>query len=177
MISLNNARKSASRWLAILSAGALALWYLPVNAQEAATQSTPTALAPQQAENPLGLSIHHVTMGVASIDVQRKFYHDVLGFQIGLFRNRPQYNHQQMHIPGFRLDMIEQKGSTRPTPTMSTDKQGWLHVDFSAADPGAIYARLKALGVPVTSGRMDGDKLASMTLTDPEGNRIEITVP
>jgi len=135
------------------------------------------AAAAHDIDNPLGLTINHATMGVADLEKQRAFYHTVLGFSIGLFRNRPQFDHQQMHIPGFRLDMIAQKGSTRPSPSMGNDKQGWLHIDFAVTDADTTYHHLKDSGVSVVPGRMEGDKVASMMVTDPEGNKVEITQP
>ena len=138
--------------------------------------STPAPAAPLQgAENPLGLSIHHVTMGVASIERERAFYRDVLGFQVGPFNKRPTYEHQQMLIAGFRIDMIEFKESVRPAPTMGVDKQGWLHVALTVSNAAWVFERLKAAGVPVTVGRMNKDLIVSVFVTDPEGNRLELT--
>ena len=73
--------------------------------------------------------------------------------------------------------MICQKGSTRPTPVMGNDKQGWLHIDFATADADATYHHLKDMGTQVVPGRMEGNKVASLKVTDPEGNQIEITQP
>lgn len=144
-------------------------------AAEPTAANAPATPMTDSSANPLGLSIHHATLGVADLDKERDFYHSVLGFSVGLFRNRPQFDHQQMHIPGFRLDMICQKGSTRPTPQMDNAKQGWLHIDFSTADPDAVFHRLKDRGINVVPGRMEGDKVASFKVIDPEGNLIEIT--
>ncbi len=151
--------------LAILSAA--------VCAQAPSAASLPSASAEGNG-NPLGLSIHHVTMGVASIDRERAFYRDVLGFQVGPFHKRPRYDHQQMLIPGFRIDMIESKGSTRPARTMGTDMQGWLHVALSVPNTADAYERLKAQGAPVSIGHMDGPEIGSFFVTDPEGNRLEL---
>ncbi len=154
--------------LAILTASACA--------QVPAAAPTPSDSAASTG-NPLGLSIHHVTMGVASIDRERAFYRDVLGFQVGSFNKRPHYDHQQMLIPGFRIDMIESRGSTRPAHTMGTDMQGWLHVALTVSNTSAAYERLKAAGVPVSIGHMDGAQIGSFFVTDPEGNRLELAGP
>jgi len=180
MQRLNLVHRFISSYLDIAGAVLLTgLWMVssPAAAQVSTQVQAPSAASTQEGDNPLGLVIHHVTMGVADIEKQRNFYHDVLGFSVGLFRNRPQFDHQQMHIPGFRLDMIGQKGSTRPTPVMGNDKQGWLHIDFATQDADAIYHRLKDKGVQVAPGRMEGNKVASFKVTDPEGNQIEITQP
>jgi len=154
----------------LLTVVAMLLFSPLVFAQTPATPGTENTM-----ENPLGLTIHHATLGVADLEKERNFYHSVLGFSIGLFRNRPQFDHQQMHIPGFRIDMICQKGSTRPTPLMDNSKQGWLHLDFATQDPDALFHRLKDKAVNVVPGRMEGDKVASFKVIDPEGNQIEIT--
>jgi len=149
----------------------LVLWSQPTVAQSAAEAATTVA------GNPLHLSTHHVTLGVKSIEVERRFYHEILGFTVGPFHKRPTYDHQQMLIPGFRIDMIEQKGSVRPTQTMGTDKQGWLHLAFEVPKAASVYQKLKAEGVPVTPGRMDGQEIGSIYVTDPEGNRLELAQP
>ena len=128
-------------------------------------------------ENPLGLSIHHVTIGVSSLDTERAFYHNILGFAVGPLRKRPHYDVQQMLIPGFRIDMIGQPGSVRPSKTMGTDKQGWLHIALQVPSILPVYHRLQAAGAEVTPGRMDGTEIGSVFVTDPEGNRIEIAQP
>jgi len=127
--------------------------------------------------NPLGLAVHHVTMGVASIAAERAFYRDVLGFDVGPLRQRPTYQIQQMMIPGFRFDMIEQKGSIRPATKMGTDRQGWLHVSFTVANAGRLFQALKSKGITVAPGRMTGDHIGAVFVTDPEGNRIELAEP
>jgi catechol 2,3-dioxygenase-like lactoylglutathione lyase family enzyme len=158
------------RGLTILFAG-LSIVASSVSAQV----PVPHLPAVQSAENPLGMAIHHVAMGVASIERERTFYRDVLGFQVGPFNKRPNYDHQQMLIPGFRIDMIEYKGSIRPAPTMGIEKQGWLHVALTIPNAAAVYERLRGAGVPVATGRMDGDRIGSIFVTDPEGNRLELT--
>jgi len=132
------------------------------------------AAPPTAATNPLGLSIQHATMGVASIDLERAFFRDILGFAVGPLKARPKYNLQQMFIPGFRIDMIEQQGSVRPAAEMGTDKQGWLHLAFQVPDAEATYRLLKSKGAAAVPGRMDGTKIGSVFVTDPEGNRIEL---
>lgn len=161
------------RGMTILFVG-LSIVASSVSAQVPAPGPHPPAPA-ESAENPLHMSIHHVTMGVASIARERTFYHDVLGFQIGPFNKRPNYDHQQMLIPGFRIDMIEYKGSIRPAPTMGTDKQGWLHVALTIPNAASVYEQLKAAGVSVVTGRMDSGRIVSVFVTDPEGNRLELT--
>lgn len=131
----------------------------------------------QEVSNPLHLSVHHITLGVASIETERKFYHDILGFRIGAARKRPAYDIQQMEIPGFRIDMIEQKGSTRPAQIMGNDKQGYLHLALEVPKAQSVYQQLQAKGVTVTPGRMDGGQIGSIYVTDPEGNRLELAQP
>jgi hypothetical protein len=42
-------------------------------------------------------------------------------------------------------------------------------------DPDGLFHRLKDKHVNVLPGRMQGDKIASFKVVDPEGNLIEIT--
>ncbi len=152
-------------WRSFLFMASLLMSFSSASAQEAEAATN---------GNWLGLSVHHVTMGVANMERQRAFYRDVLGFHVGPFNKRSKYDHQQMLIPGFRIDMIEYPGSTRPGQTMGADMQGWLHVAFTVPNASVVYERLRAEGVPVAIGRQQKDHIGSIFVTDPEGNRLEL---
>ncbi|MCC7464424.1 MAG: VOC family protein [Gammaproteobacteria bacterium] len=126
-------------------------------------------------DNPMGLFIDHASLGVADLAGETDWYQRVLGFHVGQLRHRPNREVQQILIPGFRLDLIAQQGSTRPIPRMDTGKQGLLKVTFGVKDIEAAYKRLSAAGVDARASRDGSGKLTSLNFFDPEGNALEIS--
>ena len=124
--------------------------------------------------NPLGVVLDHVTIGVADMDKEIEWYRRVLGLQPGEMLHTARFDAQKMTAPGVRIDLIHQPGSTRPSPLMGFDKQGWLHVALTTHDPEAVARRLMELGVEAQVSRNKAGKVTVVTLNDPEGNNIEI---
>jgi catechol 2,3-dioxygenase-like lactoylglutathione lyase family enzyme len=127
-----------------------------------------------ESPNPLGLTLDHATIGVADMDKEIDWYRRVLGLQPGKVLHTPKFDAQNMTAPGVRIDLIRQPGSTRPSPLMGFDKQGWLHVALTTHDAEAVYKHLIEMGVTVEANRNKNGKVAFITLNDPEGNNIEI---
>jgi catechol 2,3-dioxygenase-like lactoylglutathione lyase family enzyme len=128
----------------------------------------------QPAGNPLGLMLDHVTIGVADMDKEIDWYRRVLGLRPGQMLHTARFDAQNMTAPGVRIDLIRQPGSTRPSPLMGFDKQGWLHVALTTHDAEAVYKRFMEMGVEVEANRDKSGKINIVTLNDPEGNNIEI---
>lgn len=125
--------------------------------------------------NPLQLQPQHATAVVADLSGEVAWYEHVLGFRKGLgFLSDPDFKLQQMVIPGYRVDLVWQKGSTRPRRRPEYFQQGWMHVDFMTPILESVLRRLQAEHVAVTVIRDHQSTLRRLVLHDPEGNEIEI---
>jgi len=125
--------------------------------------------------NPLQLSPHHATASVADLDKESRWYERVLGFQeIKKVRNGSDFEVRQMSIPGYRIDLVWQKGSSRQHGAKGSFSQGWLHVVFKTPVIDANYERLLALETDVKADRDAQSAITRLVFHDPEGNEIEI---
>ena len=124
-----------------------------------------------------GMTPIHITLSVASIDVERHWYEKVFGFKVSRTVNEnPNQTLVRVVIPGFGIDLIQAKGSARSMPrTPSNQQQGYVHMAFTVADVNAALAALKAINADVTPGQPDAKGAIDMLLVrDPEGNELEI---
>jgi|SRR5579864_8070968 len=126
--------------------------------------------------NPLQLSPQHATASVADLDKESAWYERVLGFkEIQRFKNGTDSELRQMGIPGYRIDLIWQKGSVRPSPGTIAPNQGWLHVVFKTPILDSVYKRLLDAGTDVKAIRNgQSSAISRLMLHDPEANEIEI---
>ncbi|HUO23161.1 MAG TPA: VOC family protein, partial [Caulobacteraceae bacterium] len=124
--------------------------------------------------NAFGLTLDHVTIGVADFDKEIDWYHRALGLQPNTVLHTPKFEAQKMTGPGIRIDLIHQDGSVRPTPTMGFDKQGYMHVALVSPDLQTLYDHLTGMGVAVEANRDKSGKLMVITFQDPEGNAVEV---
>lgn len=124
--------------------------------------------------NPLGLSAHHVAISVANLDVESAWYAKVLGFdKVFCSRDKDQKG-CWMWIPGFRIDLLQQKGSSRIDKRIGVMRQGWLHVSLQTPIIGEALARLRADGVDVQVYKYPNGRIMRLLMEDPEGNQIEL---
>ena len=133
--------------------------------------------------NPLKLSPHHATLSVADLDGESRWLERVLGFQV-LMRDEasPDFKLRQMGIPGYRIDLVWQKGSARHRQAAGGLEQGWLHVVFKSPQIDKDYRWLVSQKTDVKAykhGQASEDQTGFNRLTfhDPEGNEIEIVTP
>ncbi len=115
----------------------------------------------------------HLGLEVDDLFAQERFYRTVLGFST-------LYRYASRNTPGLRTVMlrrgrIDLELLHRDGATTSGRTSGWGHVAFEADDPDATYATLCELGLAgLTPPRDTGDGFREFSLTDPEGNRIEL---
>lgn len=103
--------------------------------------------------NPLALVPDHATASVADLDRECAWYERILGFR-ELGRNQsPDFEVRHLGIPGYRIDLAWQKGSSRPAQPPGPPYQGWLHVVFRTAALEGAYQRLQALGTDVRADK------------------------
>jgi catechol 2,3-dioxygenase-like lactoylglutathione lyase family enzyme len=123
--------------------------------------------------NPLNLSVNHVTASVANLNQEADWYERVLGFHRSeLFGGRKDFGLYKMTMPGNRIDLVWQMGSSRHQQENGPFEQGWLHVVFNTPDLDATYKYLVAQGTDVKIERDSQQRIVHLTLHDPEGNEI-----
>jgi catechol 2,3-dioxygenase-like lactoylglutathione lyase family enzyme len=137
------------------------------------------AALPQQTSNtpPLaGLTPDHATISVGDIQKESAWYQSVLGFKVSQsFTNEGGAPIQILTIPGYRLDLVEYKGSTRATYTYSRYMtQGWIHLVFTVPDISAAYRSLQDLKTDVTATKNAKGDVDHLIVRDPEGNEFEL---
>jgi catechol 2,3-dioxygenase-like lactoylglutathione lyase family enzyme len=151
-------------------AGILLCWV--ALAQLSAAQASDT-----QARTLSGLAPHHVTISVENLDRVSEWYVTVLGFKPEPHAgNDPNFQVQHVTIPGYRIDLIQFKGSSRPAPANPIYlRQGWIHIAFSVPDLPAALKQLQALNTDVRADNKDAKGLPTrLVVHDPEGNEIEL---
>ena len=130
--------------------------------------------APRAEPNPLKLTPHHATISVADLDKESQWYASVLGFEKSNLFDSPDSKGCWMVIPGYRVDLIQQKGSSRKDTQIGLLRQGWLHVVFQTPMIEEALKRLHAAGTDVKAFKSDDGHLQRLILHDPEGNEVEL---
>jgi glyoxylase I family protein len=115
--------------------------------------------------------IDHVVLRVGDIDVMKRFYCDVLGAEHIAYR--PKFRMSHLRVGDAMIDLVK-----RDAPSGCNMDHFCLRVE--AFDPEALVAYLKSRGVAVgevkTRYGAEGNG-ASIYLTDPEGNTVELKGP
>ncbi len=136
----------------------------------------PAALLAGEADvNPLQLSPDHATASVADLEKESAWYQRVLGFvEIKRFRASDDFEVRNLSLAGYRIDLVWQRGSSRPHDVDGYFKQGWMHVVFRTRAIDAAYKRLVDLGTDVKVSKSPQAAIGRLTFHDPEGNELEI---
>lgn len=130
--------------------------------------------AQSPALNPLELSPHHVAISVANLNVETAWYAKVLGFDKVYSSHAADLSVSWMWIPGFRIDLMQQKGSSRIDKRIGPMRQGWVHLSLQTPIIGEVLKRLRAAGVDVQVFRYKNGHIMRLLIQDPEGNQIEL---
>ena len=133
------------------------------------------AAAQAVAENPLGLAPDHATISVADLARERDWYASVLGFkEMNHIERGSDFAISMMAIPGYRIDLVWQRGSSRSKHGTGDFEQGWRHIVFSTSIIDQDYKQLVALHTDVKADRDSNSAITRLLLHDPEGNEFEI---
>jgi catechol 2,3-dioxygenase-like lactoylglutathione lyase family enzyme len=153
-------------FLVAIVASGLLIAGLPVWAQ---------SIAPKAGGNPMRLAADHATASVEDCDKESEWYQLVFGMQL-VSRNKMSdaFEVLQLGIPGFRIDLVKQKASSRQHQTTGYFTQGWLHVVFRTPAIDAAYKHLQELGTDVTANRDAQGVIYRLVVHDPEGNELEV---
>jgi catechol 2,3-dioxygenase-like lactoylglutathione lyase family enzyme len=139
--------------------------------------SQPSAAQSTQAAPLTGLAPHHVTISVENLDRVSDWYVKVLGFKPEPRSGKdPDFMVQRESIPGYRIDLIQFKGSARPAPANPIYlRQGWIHIAFSVPDLPTALKELQALNTDVRADNKDAKGVPTrLVVHDPESNEIEL---
>jgi catechol 2,3-dioxygenase-like lactoylglutathione lyase family enzyme len=123
-----------------------------------------------------GLAPDHATLSVANIEREAEWYERVLGFKpFSKSEANPDFRNWHLVIPGYRIDLVQFKGSRRQPPLESPYlQQGWTHVVFHVEDVQMALRQLQALNVDVVIARDNNGVPIQLRIRDPEGNEVEI---
>ena len=139
---------------------------------------TGVAVSQQTSDTPplAGLTPDHATISVGDIQKESAWYQRVLGFKLSQsFSNGDGAPLQILTIPGYRLDLLEYKGSARATYTYSRYMtQGWIHLVFNVPNIAAAYKSLQDLKTDVTATQNAKGDVDHLIVRDPEGNEFEL---
>jgi catechol 2,3-dioxygenase-like lactoylglutathione lyase family enzyme len=176
--------------LGLLVGGALPVAVMAQGAAPAAAPAKP-ALSPVT-----GLVPDHAAASVADIEKEAEWYERVLGFKVLNKYNEhvlatqaaenPDFINWHLSIPGYRIDLVQYKGSKRPPRTDPIYlNQGWVHVVFHTDDVALSLKQLQALDVKTDVTWLCANNVHSekpcpngvpiqLYIYDPEGNQLEI---
>ena len=152
-----------------VSVGLTTMFVFSAMAQHSALGQTEKALT--------GLVPQHVTISVEDIDREANWYVRVLGFRLlPPTDTDPNFVNHHLTIPGYRVDLVKYKGSSRAAPANPLYlRQGWIHIAFSVPDLRAAMFQLEALNTDVAADNKDAKGVPMrLVLHDPEGNEIEL---
>lgn len=123
-----------------------------------------------------GLVPDHAALSVENLEIEAAWYQRVLGFsRLSKTSSTPEYTNWHLVIPGYRIDLIKAKGSTRPPVVEPTYlQQGWVHVVFHVQDVAAAWKTLQALQIEPKVKKDPKGIPIQLRFHDPEGNEVEI---
>ncbi len=131
-----------------------------------------------QADNPLGLRLHHFVAVVRDVDRTAQWYRETLGFRLDLRGSRAdgRFQFADMSIPGFRATFVEVRDESGRALAKAGPRvpgtPGWARLTLAVPDPVALYAEMQKRGAkPRTRG---SGPLNSFLINDLDGNDIEI---
>jgi catechol 2,3-dioxygenase-like lactoylglutathione lyase family enzyme len=165
-----------------------ALLCAAVSAQEAHDKAQPPPVT--------GLVPDHAAASVADIVREAEWYERVLGFKVlnkykehvlaSQAPENPDFINWHLEIPGYRIDLVQYKGSKRPPAVDPVYlQQGWVHVVFHVEDVAAALKSLQAQQVKVDVTYLCDHNVRQakpcengvpiqLYFYDPEGNQLEI---
>lgn len=124
--------------------------------------------------------IEHVALYTRYLERMRTLYEEHFGAEAGELYHNPRKGFRSYFLRfggGARLELMElpELGEAAVQPAV-----GYAHIAFSLGSEAAVDAKtaiLKAAGYTCLDGpRRTGDGYYESVMTDPDGNRIELTV-
>jgi catechol 2,3-dioxygenase-like lactoylglutathione lyase family enzyme len=137
------------------------------------------AAVSQQTKGPAplsGLTPDHASLSVGDIQKESAWYQRVLGFKLSRsFINPEGAPMQMLSISGYRLDLLQYKGSAKAAyPDSRYMRQGIVHLVFDVPNVSAAYKSLQDMKTDVTATKAADGTIDHLLLHDPEGNEFEL---
>ena len=113
--------------------------------------------------------VNHLAFATPKYDEMMKFYTETMGFSEAFSNRNAQGQPTLTYIQASRNTFIElmPAGANRPA--------GFTHFGLHVDDVRALAARLKERGLEVGEPRTIGSGSLTIMLTDPDGNRFEVS--
>jgi catechol 2,3-dioxygenase-like lactoylglutathione lyase family enzyme len=128
-----------------------------------------TTVGAQDRRLPGVVGINHIAIVTANYDAMRAFYVDTMGFP-EVFTSRSAAGEPTLtYLQASRATFIEL------FPANATRQPGFQHVGLHVEDVNATAARLRERGMTVGTPRQGGTGSIIVTVTDPDGTRIELS--
>ena len=128
-------------------------------------------------KQPVVRGLGEIALRVNNLDAMQKFYEEVIGlpllqrfaasafFKIAEGRD----GHAQV------LALFDRSGNAgQPQPDAAASTVDHIAFEIALADYEGELARLRALGLPVSTAKHDWVHWRSLYVTDPEGNSVEL---
>jgi catechol 2,3-dioxygenase-like lactoylglutathione lyase family enzyme len=113
--------------------------------------------------------INHLAFATGKYDEMLKFYTETLGFDEA-FSNRSSSGQPTLtYLQASRSTFIELM------PAGANRQPGFTHLGVHVDDVQAVAARLKERGLNVGTPRTIGSGSLTVSVTDPDGNRLELS--
>lgn len=113
--------------------------------------------------------VNHLAFATSKYAEMRKFYTETLGFPEAFSNRNADGQPTLTYLQASRNTFVElmPAGANRPA--------GFTHYGLHVDDVGAVAARLRARGLEVGTPRMIGSGSLTIAITDPDGNRLEVS--
>jgi len=113
--------------------------------------------------------VNHLAFATAKYDEMMRFYTETLGFSEAFSRRDESGRPTLTYLQASRSTFVElmPAGSNRPA--------GFTHFGLHVDDVRAVAARLEERGIKVGAPRTVGSGSLTVSVTDPEGNRLELS--
>jgi catechol 2,3-dioxygenase-like lactoylglutathione lyase family enzyme len=113
--------------------------------------------------------INHVAFSTANYEKMMAFYTQTLGFDEAFSNRNPAGQPTLTYLQASRTTFIELM------PAGATRAPGFTHLGVHVDDVRAIAGRLRDRGLTIAEPRVIGSGSLSINVTDPDGNRLEIS--
>lgn len=113
--------------------------------------------------------VNHLAFATANYDAMRRFYTETLGLQDAFSNRNPAGLPTLTYFQASRSTFVELM------PAGQNRTPGFTHFGLHVDDVRAVAERLRQRGLTVPEPRIIGSGSLTVAITDPDGNRIEVS--
>lgn len=113
--------------------------------------------------------VNHLAFATSNYDAMMSFYTQTLGFPEAFTNRNASGQPSLTYLQASRSTFVElmPAGASRPS--------GFTHFGLQVDDVRAVVARLRERGLTVGEPRIIGSGSLTVNITDPDGNRLEVS--